>query len=257
MTGGFVSGPALHIRPGTDLDLSDKVHNTADDETATLKPPQTAGNNSLRHWTVEDAPSVTHLMDLAVAWLNAQGNTQQWGSELWIAEAPNPSSLLPPRHHHHHHHHHHQQHHVCSSGNVRACRNDHLSGISSFWIRKCLCRIGRAATSGSDTYVYVKCATPHQPTKDPSRPNRKMIVSVPIRSIQSRRTVPLSAHRCDSDSHFVPIVQSARQDNIYQMSSLFLTMATVGVLGSILFIRLRSSLVTRLGVMGMTGENGW
>lgn len=43
----------------------------------------------------------------------------------------------------------------------------------------------------------------------------------------------------------------------YQMSSVFFTISTVGVLGSSLFIRLRSALVTRLGVMGTTGEKGW
>jgi hypothetical protein len=41
------------------------------------------------------------------------------------------------------------------------------------------------------------------------------------------------------------------------MSSALFTISTVGVLGSILLIRLRSALVTKLGVMGMTGEKGW
>lgn len=35
------------------------------------------------------------------------------------------------------------------------------------------------------------------------------------------------------------------------------TISTVGVFGSYRFIRFRSALVTRLGVIGTTGENGW
>jgi hypothetical protein len=43
----------------------------------------------------------------------------------------------------------------------------------------------------------------------------------------------------------------------YHTSSSPLTISTVGVLGSNLRIRFRSARVTKLGVMGTTGENGW
>jgi hypothetical protein len=45
--------------------------------------------------------------------------------------------------------------------------------------------------------------------------------------------------------------------DFHQYSSSPLTISTVGVLGSILRIRFRSALVTTLGVMGTSGENGW
>ena len=44
---------------------------------------------------------------------------------------------------------------------------------------------------------------------------------------------------------------------IYHISSELLTNCVVGVLGTIRLILLRSSLVTRDGVIGTTGENGW
>jgi len=43
----------------------------------------------------------------------------------------------------------------------------------------------------------------------------------------------------------------------YHTSSSPLTISTVGVLGSNLRMRLRSARVTKLGVMGTTGEKGW
>lgn len=58
-----------------------------------------------------------------------------------------------------------------------------------------------------------------------------------------------------SPSYYSPSVICRPND--HQISSAFLTISNVGVLGSSLLIRLRSSLVTRLGVMGITGENGW
>lgn len=44
---------------------------------------------------------------------------------------------------------------------------------------------------------------------------------------------------------------------IYQTSSELLTISKVGVLGTILFMRLRSSLVTKPGVIGTRGVYGW
>jgi len=44
---------------------------------------------------------------------------------------------------------------------------------------------------------------------------------------------------------------------VYQTSSSFFTISTVGVLGSNLFILFLSALVTSEGVIGITGENGW
>jgi hypothetical protein len=43
----------------------------------------------------------------------------------------------------------------------------------------------------------------------------------------------------------------------HQISSELLTISIVGVLGIVFLIRLRSSLVTKLGVTGTHGVKGW
>jgi hypothetical protein len=54
-----------------------------------------------------------------------------------------------------------------------------------------------------------------------------------------------------------PNVGWPKAQHLYQTSSELLTISVVGVLGTILFILLLSSLVTREGVMGTTGVYGW
>lgn len=80
------------------------------------------------------------------------------------------------------------------------------------------------------------------------------ILQYPNRTMQSFFII---LHISRSISHPSQTSELGRPSDDYQISSSLLTISTVGVLGSNLFILFLSALVTKDGVIGTTGLNGW
>lgn len=98
--------------------------------------------------------------------------------------------------------------------------------------------------------ITVTNQSPAMPTY-PST-NATILLSFPL-----SRTKPVSCNL----SPFHPIthplsIPTIPLPTVYQISSSLLTISTVGVFGSNLFILFRSALVTKDGVIGTTGLNG-
>lgn len=112
-----------------------------------------------------------------------------------------------------------------------------------------------ALSSPSPCHVSPTQASPVHPSMRPSN----VVIRCFPRSIPTLSSnlffLKPNPHAIFTLSSYHPIIHPSA--TIYQISSSLLTISTVGVFGSNLFILFLSALVTKDGVIGTTGEKGW
>lgn len=140
-----------------------------------------------------------------------------------------------------------------SSSPLRLCRLHYISQKTTCIVSMPRWRLVVPALSAADdsrTAIGSYCGTPGG-AQQTNRPIHNTILIRPktLKSVQTIMDQVCTLHT------FMFVTPTTSPD--YQISSSSFTRSSVGVLGSILLILFLSALVTRLGVMGITGEKGW